>query len=786
MTNFDIEYAEAERLEELLQSVDRPGEFCAHGRVFVPMPRLEVEGVGVLSFPVPDFQVRLLVGAAERAPYGKGADTLVDTSVRDCWQIDAARMRLGGGVWADTLRGILDTVATGLGCPAGRLDARLYKLLIYEPGGFFSAHRDTEKTDGMIATLSITLPAAASAGGELIVRHLDREVRIDMNASEPSELAFAAFYADCAHETLPIRGGCRLSLVFNLCLRPDDTDTPRQAPDYSDQVRDIAEHLIAWRDGARGPDKLIWLLEHEYSEAGLSFDALKNADAALAEVLKLAAGRADCELHAAIVHIEEEGSVRYIDGDYLDDWRRGGDDTDDVEMDEVLDGRYWLDGWTSGDDTRPAFGELSVNPGELLPVGALGDAEPDEQWVNESSGNAGVSLERAYRHAAFVIWPHRATLDILAGENIDGAVDWARRQVERGAVDAGNLIARLISVWPTERRGRNGGGRADMLRLLGRIGDATLATRFLREVLLLRYDGSENESLPAVLRLAGPDDTAEFLVDLVESRFLFHADATLALLLRLGESGESANFDWRDVLGGSVRAALAALPSVLSPPARTRELAWPPAPSPKRIGDAELRDLFTLAWRCGLAEEAQTAASVVAAHPEAIAPQRAIPSALEAMSREEGLASGAAYLLLWRHAADSLLRRSAKPPQAPRDWVIEARIPCDCELCAALDAFCKHPVDRVCRFPVRSELRAHLHQQIESCRLDMSHVTERRGRPYTLVCTKDRRSYERRLAEYARDIETMRSLTRFMPAGKRAESVEEQRRHLLDAITAAG
>ena len=786
MTNFDIEYAEVKQLEEMLQSVDRPGGFCAHGREFVPMPRLEVEGVGMLSFPVPDSQVRALVETAERAPYGKGADTLVDTSVRDCWQIDAARMRLGGGVWADTLRGILDTVAKRLGCPAGRLDARLYKLLIYEPGGFFSAHRDTEKTDGMIATLSITLPAAASAGGELIVRHRDREVRIDMNASEPSELAFAAFYADCAHETLPIRGGCRLSLVFNLCLRPDDTDTPRQAPDYSDQVRDIAEHLIAWRDGARGPDKLIWLLEHEYSEAGLSFDALKNADAALAEVLKLAAGRADCELHAAIVHIEEEGSVSYVDGDYLDDWDRGGDDTYDVEMDEVLDGRYWLDSWTSGDDTRPAFGELSVNPGELLPVGALDDAEPDEQWVNESSGNAGVTLERAYRHAAFVIWPHRATLDILAGENIDGAVDWARRQVERGAVDAGNLIARLISVWPTERPGRNGGGRADMLRLLGRIGDATLATRFLREVLLLRYDGSENESLPAVLRLAGPGDTAGFLVDLVESRFLFHADAMLALLLRLGESGESANFDWRDALGESVRAALATLPSALSPRTQTRESTWPPAPSPKRIGDAELRDLFTLAWRCGLAEEAETAASVVAAHPEAIAPQRAIPSALEAMSREEGLASGAAYLLLWRHAADSLLRRSAKPPQAPRDWVIEARIPCDCELCAALDAFCKHPVDRVCRFPVRSELRAHLHQQIESCRLDMSHVTERRGRPYTLVCTKDRRSYERRLAEYAGDIETMRSLTRFMPAGKRVEPVEEQRRHLLEAVAAAG
>ena len=44
--------------------VARPGGFCTHGRVFVPMPILEVEGVGILSFPVPDFQVRLLVESA--------------------------------------------------------------------------------------------------------------------------------------------------------------------------------------------------------------------------------------------------------------------------------------------------------------------------------------------------------------------------------------------------------------------------------------------------------------------------------------------------------------------------------------------------------------------------------------------------------------------------------------------------------------------------------------------------------------------------------------------------
>ena len=129
------------------------------------------------------------------------------------------RVRLSGKTWPDTLAKILDAAATGLGCPSGRLDAHLYKLLAYETGGFFSPHRDTEKADGMIATLSISLPTVGSR------RRADRPPPgprgqpMDMNAGEPSELAFAAFYADCTHEVRPVTEGHRLSLVFNLCVR---------------------------------------------------------------------------------------------------------------------------------------------------------------------------------------------------------------------------------------------------------------------------------------------------------------------------------------------------------------------------------------------------------------------------------------------------------------------------------------------------------------------------------------------------------------------------------------
>jgi hypothetical protein len=49
------------------------------------------------------------------------------------------------------------------------LEAHLYKLLLYEPGSFFLAHRDGEKLDRMVATLVIALPSAYE-GGELVVR----------------------------------------------------------------------------------------------------------------------------------------------------------------------------------------------------------------------------------------------------------------------------------------------------------------------------------------------------------------------------------------------------------------------------------------------------------------------------------------------------------------------------------------------------------------------------------------------------------------------------------------
>ncbi|MCY4634908.1 MAG: 2OG-Fe(II) oxygenase [Acidobacteria bacterium] len=776
-------------IEELLLEVDRPGDFCAHGRLLAPMPVLEAKGAGALSFPVPEAQLQALIAVAERAPYGKGPATVVDPNVRDCRQIDAARIRLAGAGWHDTFGRILTAAADGLGCPLDRLDAHLYKLLIYEPGGFFVSHRDTEKADGMIATLSISLPVAGT-GGEIVVRHRGRERAIDMTAAEPSELAFAAFYADCEHEVRPVTEGYRLSLVFSLCLRAGDNDTPRTAPDYDQQVDRLARRLAAWRRGPDAVEKLAWVLEHEYSEAGLSFDALKNRDAALARILAAAAGRADCALHAAILHLEEWGAASYSGG--FADWGWDGSEDDDVEMEEVEDYRQWLDGWVGPDGGRPPFGEIDLSPEERLPHGALDGIEPDEQHVEGATGNEGATVERTYRRAALVLWPESRTLTVVADSGIDTAVAWVAEQLDWSGEGTDErirtLTAQLIDIWPAGRDDfdeSDATGRARMLRLLCDTRDEGGAARFLRDVIVACYDGSENEALAAVLDMLGPPGGEYFLLDMIGAHLRRRPAAMLGLLWRLDEAHRAAaDPDWDVVLRETVRAALGALPAAL-PPEPEEDVPWTASRRPTRFSETAVYHLFALAWRLGLPDAAAAAAGAVAAEPRVVAPDRALPAVLAKLHAEEGAAGSAAFARLWRHAADSLLARSAEPPTPPGDWTIAANAGCRCEHCGRLRDFCKDPTTRTARFPLRKDLRAHLHQIIDGQQLDIEHVTERRGRPFTLVCTKTRASHKRRRAEYAEDVSWMQGLIEAAPDGEQAADRAPQLAALRSAVTAS-
>lgn len=223
------------------------------------MSRVEVEGVGVILFPVPEAQIQQILPQATRAPYGRGEKTIRDESVRKTWQLPASMVRIGGKTWEKTFSQLLSTVVEGLGCVEVKVFGELYKLLVYDPGGFFKAHRDTEKAGGMFGTLVVALPSA-HRGGELAIRHAGREVVADLSSEEFSELKFAAFYADCEHEVRPVTEGHRVCLVYSLIQLPSGkADEPLSAPLYSSEIDAAGEMLNETFAVPGAPAKLAWL-----------------------------------------------------------------------------------------------------------------------------------------------------------------------------------------------------------------------------------------------------------------------------------------------------------------------------------------------------------------------------------------------------------------------------------------------------------------------------------------------------------------------------------------------
>jgi hypothetical protein len=72
-------------LAAVLSTVRRPGDFFVSGTTELLAPLLEVDGVGPIALPLLPVQADELVAVAQRAPYGRGKETLVDTAVRRTW-----------------------------------------------------------------------------------------------------------------------------------------------------------------------------------------------------------------------------------------------------------------------------------------------------------------------------------------------------------------------------------------------------------------------------------------------------------------------------------------------------------------------------------------------------------------------------------------------------------------------------------------------------------------------------------------------------------------------------
>ena len=93
----------SKRIGAILQGLGSSGAFAARRTAGSGDLAIEVRGVGPLHFPLPKAQAEALCGVARQAPYGQGQRTLVDTRVRDTWEVPKSRIKIDARRWKKTL-----------------------------------------------------------------------------------------------------------------------------------------------------------------------------------------------------------------------------------------------------------------------------------------------------------------------------------------------------------------------------------------------------------------------------------------------------------------------------------------------------------------------------------------------------------------------------------------------------------------------------------------------------------------------------------------------------------
>ena len=126
-------------LEEALQGdFDFKGNYAfATPLPQAPNPGLHIEDLGLIGLPLSERDAKLIMGCAVQAPFGHGERTVVDTNVRDTFEVEPAKVSFQNPAWdfyvKDLVtRSIWPELGVGVYTTVPRCE--LYKLLLYQTG----------------------------------------------------------------------------------------------------------------------------------------------------------------------------------------------------------------------------------------------------------------------------------------------------------------------------------------------------------------------------------------------------------------------------------------------------------------------------------------------------------------------------------------------------------------------------------------------------------------------------------------------------------------------------
>jgi hypothetical protein len=93
--NRDPIYHVKDALLECIENLKSGKNFASFGKPTTFLdPQLLVPGVGPIALPLIEEKARALIQQCHQAPFGKGEQTIVDTSVRETWELNKDKFEI--------------------------------------------------------------------------------------------------------------------------------------------------------------------------------------------------------------------------------------------------------------------------------------------------------------------------------------------------------------------------------------------------------------------------------------------------------------------------------------------------------------------------------------------------------------------------------------------------------------------------------------------------------------------------------------------------------------------
>ena len=410
---------------------------------------------------------------------------------------------------------------------------------------------------------------------------------------------------------------------------------------------------------------------------------------------------------------------------------------------------------------QPAsLGEFPIEDDEVCPADAFEDVEPDEEEFHEATGNEGVSFERSYRTggpgavaAPRTPHPNQAGLPVTLpvfgrSDRALGASGGDRHSSLWG--QAHELAGLMLSTWPTamdRRRKKSPSAVARMLIASDEAHDTERLDTLLSDIIARGlFNKDDNAAILGALDALSSDRAAAWLEALSpgprrrRSVMLQSPGARRARCRMAGRSVSAApQQPWSRPCRAIRRARCRAIRGSSMPAC---------IPTSRSISSGPCHH------RPGSGGASRRACLCPGARPMGSIPFWSRPSGFwlspsKARRRSRGCA---------RLVSSTCARASQSPWRRRATGGERMPVGCKCPRCGELSDFLRDPERKSWAMQGRQADRDHVETTISNAHCDLNVMTERRGSPHSLVCTKNQASYEGRVKQRAKDLADLEQL----------------------------